>query len=138
MQTYSERQKTLNTQHFLNIISRRLSGRRGDKGCEYNVVIKKVDDKLIVDMAPMFYVFPDIHRRSEHDKKNILDWAMWWLFLDEVTYKWNNSVQIVIDDDCFIPGDYIYVKYENANRRKWVNSLTLERAIQIARKETFL
>jgi len=107
----------------VNIISRRLSGRNDTQGCEYCINIIKVDGKSVIGMSPLFYIYPDRHRRSKMDKKTILDYAIHTLFESdgsEVNYHWNNSVKVVMEDDCFVPGSYIYKKYENANRRKWV------------------
>lgn len=135
MHTYTERQKTANTDHFVNMISRRLSGRQDTQGCEYRINIIKLGNKLVVDMAPLFYVYPSRHRRSDLDKKTILDYAMHKLFSDDINYKWNNSVQIVVEDDCFVPGCYAYVKYENANRRKWTKTIDFNKANEIVRRD---
>lgn len=119
--TYSERQKTLYTKHFLESISRRLSGRREDKGCEYEVTISVDKGKDLISITPLLYVYLDRHRRSDIDRRTILDWVMNNMLAGELDWGWNNNSQLVVDGDCFVPGSYIYKKYEDANYRKWIN-----------------
>jgi len=119
---YTERQKTLYTKHFLEGISQRLSGRREDKGCEYEVNISLSERLNLISISPMLYVYPDRYRRSDIDRETILDWIMNNMLIGELDWSWNNNFQLVVHGDCFVPGQYVYKKYEDANRRKWTKT----------------
>ena len=123
MNLFNERQRTNNTRMFLYTISKRLASRQDAQSCEYNINIVRLGDKTIVDMSPLFYIYPNTHRRSDLDKMTIVDYSMKKMFSNNVRYRLNNSVQIVIEDDCFVPGCYAYARYENANRRKWIKTI---------------
>lgn len=116
---------SLQTQKFLRLLSRRLSGREDCKGVEFVVGIgKSLDTSRPNESKQIFFkpdvsVFRDLHHRKDKDIFRVADLVITKNFPGLIQGR-DEYGQLIVDTDVFNEGVYKYQKSFDGKRRRWV------------------
>ena len=109
------------TERVLRTISDRLSYRQECNNVEYRVTIQFLGDRTYVTMFPNILVFPSIHQRKMSDKLPVLAYALRDYNILRYAVREDNSIQVELYRDWNLTnGDYVYRRYKQLGRRRWV------------------
>lgn len=121
------------TEKFLKTISSRLSGRSDCRRVNYLVYIGrdpidnwKVSDNDLRDptnyvfFIPNRYVYPNVHKKSDIDKRPIIDHVILTYFKQQLFNGYDEYGKLRVYTKNLIPGVYEYESSVNGKSRRWV------------------
>ncbi len=102
----TEAQKVRNTEKLLSSISTRLCGREDLKGVNYRI---KINSKNKIAMDPLVFVYPNIHKKHQTDKTDVVSFIMDTFMTERGTRT-------------FVPGEYVYQSSASGKARRWTRT----------------
>lgn len=102
----TEAQRVKNTEKLLSSISTRLCGREDLKGCNYKI---KINSKNKIAMDPLVFVYPNIHKRQQTDKTDVVSFIM----DSQMSERGSRS---------FVAGEYVYQSSSSGKARRWTRT----------------